>query len=267
MTIVVVGECRKENVFELWDADGASETEFELIVAKALICIYPDYFCFPFGGTFKFEQNVSRPDIALVAKDLSHWFVIEVELVSHSLDGHIMPQIRTFRYGDPQPDCISVISTELGLARAQVETLILTVPRFVAVIVNKRADEWQRVLRSHGVQFLTVSAFSSTSGVQAFEVDGRLVAQQEHLGFGYYIATDKALRFHKSVRLPDGEIVIDDFSGAGSTWIVRRDGDSAWVAKNRGTPDIASGSLVQLVRIDGGRFSIRPSPGAEEGES
>ena len=108
---------RTNNLFEIWDADAARETEFELIVAKALMCIYPAYHCFPFGGTFKLEDNISRPDIALVAKDMSHWFVIEVELVSHSLDGHVLPQIRTFRYGEPQPDCISVLSRELSMDR------------------------------------------------------------------------------------------------------------------------------------------------------
>jgi hypothetical protein len=128
MTAILVGDCVKNNLFEIWDADAARETEFELIVAKALMCIYPAYHCFPFGGTFKLEDNISRPDIALVAKDMSHWFVIEVELISHSLDGHVLPQIRTFRYGEPQPDCISVLSRELSMDPSQIQTFLVTVP-------------------------------------------------------------------------------------------------------------------------------------------
>src|SRR5689334_16688900 len=98
------------------------------------MCIYPNHNCFTFGGTFKLEDNVSRPDLALVAKDLSHWFVIEVELISHSLEGHVLPQVRTFRYGEPQRDCISVLSDALTLDRFQSEQFVHSVPRTVAVI-------------------------------------------------------------------------------------------------------------------------------------
>lgn len=260
MTAILVGDCKASNLFELWDPDAALETEFELIVAKALMCIYPGYHCFPFGGTFKLEDNVSRPDIALVARDLSHWFVIEVELVSHSLDGHVLPQIRTFRYGEPQLDCISVLTKALSMDRSQIQTFLMTVPRTVAVIANKRHRDWEISLRSLQVQLLTVSAFNSPAGIQAVEVDGRLIAQQSHIAFGQYFATDRALRFHQGVQLPSGEIMIDSFDGLGSIWTVTRDSTWAWVTKNQGTPDIANGVFVQMIRAFGGRFLMRRSP-------
>jgi hypothetical protein len=261
MTTILVGDCASNNLFEIWDADGAREVEFELIVAKAMICIYPGYHCFPFGGTFKLEDNVSRPDIALVAKDLSHWFVVEVELISHSLDGHVLPQVRTFRYGEPQRDCISVLSRELSMDRRQIETFLLTVPRSVVVIANKRHRDWELALRALEVQLLTVTAFNSPAGLQAVEVDGRLIAQQEHLGFGLYVATDRSIRLHTGVHLPDGEIMVDEFTGAGSIWTVTRDMSFAWVTKNQGTPDLVNGAYVQIIRVFGGRFSIKRSPG------
>jgi hypothetical protein len=260
MTTILIGECSPSNLFELWDPDAALETEFELIVAKALMCIYPGYHCFPFGGTFKLEDNVSRPDIALVAKDLSHWFVIEVELISHSLDGHVLPQVRTFRYGDPQPDCISVLAKALSMDRSQIRTFLMTVPRTVVVIANKRHRDWEISLRSLQVQMLTVSTFISPAGIQAVEVDGKLIAKQEHIAFGQYFATDRALRFHQGVQIPNGEIMIDSFDGSGSIWTVTRDNDWAWVTKKQGTPDITNGAFVQMIRAFGGRFSMRRSP-------
>lgn len=264
MTTILVGECNKQNLFQAWDADAALETEFELIVAKALLCIYSSYHCFLFGGTFKFEDNISRPDLALVAKDMSHWFVIEVELVSHSLNGHVIPQVRTFRYGEPQPDCVSVLAKALSMERSQIETFLLTVPRSVAVVANKRHRDWEIALRTLDVQLLTVSAFHSPGGIQAVEVDGKLTAQREHLGFGEYVATDRAVRFHSGVRLPDGDIMVDFFDGTGSMWTVRRDGSSAWMSKKRGTPDIVDGAWVQIVQAFGGRISMRRSPGSQE---
>lgn len=261
MTTIVVGECNPSNLFELWDADAASESEFELIAAKAMMCIYPGYHCFPFGGTFKFEDNVSRPDFALVAKDHSHWFVVEVELVSHSLEGHVLPQIQTFRYGEPQADCISVLAKALSMSRNQIQTFLMTVPRSVVVIANKRHKDWEAPLRTLQAQLLVVAAYNSPSGIQAVEVDGKLIAQQEHLGWGQYVATDRALRFHRTVPLPDGEIMLDSIDGSGSVWTVTRDATSAWVTKNQGTPDIPHGAYIQLLRIFGRRFSLRRSPG------
>jgi hypothetical protein len=63
------------------------------------------------------------------------------------------------------------------------------------------------------------------------------------------------------VQLPDGEIMVDHFSDAGSIWTVTRDTSFAWVTKNQGTPDLANGCYVQMIRIFGGRFSIKRSPG------
>jgi hypothetical protein len=55
--------------------------------------------------------------------------------------------------------------------------------------------------------------------------------------------------------------MIDDFTGAGSIWIVTRDSASAWVTKKQGVVDISNGSYVQMIKVFGGRFSIRRSPG------
>jgi hypothetical protein len=60
------------------------------------------------------------------------------------------------------------------------------------------------------------------------------------------------------VQLPDGEIMVDDFSGAGSIWTVTRDSSFAWVTKNQGTPDLIHGSLVQMIRIFSGRPDQAP---------
>jgi hypothetical protein len=154
-----------------------------------------------------------------------------------------------------------VLSRELSMDRSQIKTFLLTVPRAVVVIANKRHRDWEIALRSLEVQLLTVSAFNSPAGIQAVEIDGRLIAQQEHLGFGIFVATDRSLRFHQGVQLPVGEIMVDDFSGAGSIWTVTRDASFAWVTKNRGTPDLVNGSYVQMIRAIDGRFSIKRSPG------
>ncbi len=261
MSTILIGECNSQNLFQISEAGSTGETAFELIVAKAFICMYPNYLCFPFGGTFRFEGSLYRPDMALVAKDFSHWFVVEVELTSHSLEGHVIPQVRAFRYGEPQSDCVSVLAKALNKDRGQISTMLLTVPRSVVVVANKRHQEWESALKYLGVQLLAVSTFRSTRGLEAVQVDGRLIAFQEHLGFGTYSATDQAIRLPKEVVMPDGDIMLDDFYGTGSIWTVRRDNLHVWLSKKEGVPDLVHGRFVQLIKQYGGRFSIRPSPG------
>ena len=40
-----------------------------------------------------------RRDLALIDPQYRYWWVIEVELIGHSLQGHVIPQVRTFVEG------------------------------------------------------------------------------------------------------------------------------------------------------------------------
>ncbi len=257
MRTMMVAPCSKDMVFSMSDPDAPSETEFEGIALRALGCIYPQYQCIVFGGTFRFEGEDRKPDLAMIARDRSHWFVVEVELVSHSLEGHVLPQIRAFRYGDPQSDCAGIISRELSVDLGEAQTIIERVPRAVAVIANKRRVEWEQSMRAHQAQFLSVSRFVSRSGQEAFEVDGALLPTKESLGFGVYQAQDSLIRFHANINLPDGSVQIEFSSIGTGVWRVYRDQRYAWVSKETGRPDIHDGAYVQLVRTMDGRISLK----------
>jgi len=257
MKTILVGDCTSEQRYQMIDPDAPSEAEFEATVAKALSCVYPKYRCLIFGGSFRLDDRCYRPDLALVALDFSHWFIVEVELASHSLAGHVLPQVRAFRYGDPQLDCVSVLAREIGVSRAQATTLLEFVPRSVAVIANKRDSRWEAALTGVGVQLVSVSAFRSDRGVEAVELDGNLEVTEENLGFGKYSATDRSLRFPRAVRLPTGTIQINDPSGSVGQWTVVENGESLWVTKKIGTPSIPDSVFVQLIRTVGGGLSLR----------
>ncbi|MCB1466067.1 MAG: hypothetical protein KDK08_02685 [Rhizobiaceae bacterium] len=170
---------------------------------------------------------------------------------------HVLPQIRAFCYGDPQPDCAGIISREMNIDLGEAQTLIGRVPRAVVVIANKRRVEWEQSIRAHQAQFLSVSRFVSRSGQEAFEVDGALLPTKESLGFGVYNAQDSMIRFQTNIRLPDGSVQIEFVSNGTSLWRVYRDQRHAWVSKETGRPDIPDGAHVQLVRTLDGRISLR----------
>jgi hypothetical protein len=254
---ILFNECADGSLYQLADPDAPNEMEFQSWVARALTCVYPGYSCLLFEGSFVHGDRSYRPDLALVAKDFSHWFVIEVELVSHSFEKHVLPQVRAFCYGTAGQDCVSVLARELGISPVQAKTLIEFVPRAVVVIANKREPHWQIALKAHDIQLLAVSVFRSKKGLDAVELDGTLEVTSESLGFGVYSVADRSMRFHKSLRLPAGGVQINDPSGGLAFWTVTPDGDRTWVTKDVGFPDIEDGSYVQLVRTIDGHVSMR----------
>ncbi len=94
-------------------------------------------------------------------------------------------------------------------------------------------------------------------GAEAVELDGSLEVLEQNLGFGLYQAVDRSLRLPTQVALPDGAIQIFDPSGSVGTWNVNRDERFVWITKERGSPSIADGALVQLRRSYNGVISLK----------
>lgn len=261
MKTLLVGACDPERTYRLSDPDAPGEAEFEYTVVAALACAYPAYKCVLFGGTFVFDGDARRPDLALVARDLSHWFVVEVELVTHSLEHHVLPQVRAFTYGTPQADCVSALADRLGLDRERAKTLVHLVPRSVAVVANKRDLDWSQTLRGLGTQMLVVSKFHTPGGQVAVEIEGELQVVSASLGFATFSAVDRSLRLPATSRLRSGTVQLVDPAGGPSLWTVAESQGTLWITKDVGTPDFPDGAVIQLVRTVDGRLCLR-RPGA-----
>ncbi|MFL6606332.1 MAG: hypothetical protein ACJ8R9_34085 [Steroidobacteraceae bacterium] len=258
MKALVAGECRPENIFQLVDPTQFSEAAFEAEVAKALSYLYPAYLCGVFRGSFFFEGERRGADLALIHKSLSHWFVIEVELLAHSLDAHVIPQVRCFRYGEPEQPCVTSLCSgfcELDVDRA--EALLRFVPRSVAVVTNRFDREWASALRVLDVQLITVSVLRNIAGHTAYEIEGDLQVIRESIGFAKYSAIDKSLRLARSSGVPLGAIQIEDPFGVAALWTVRETGSSLWITKNVGDPVLPHDEYIQLVRTMDGRIRLK----------
>jgi hypothetical protein len=257
MRRLFTGSCSPENIFEIRDPSVLTETEFEAWVVKGLLCMFPNYRCVIFSGGFANEGIVYRPDLALVAKDFSHWFIIEVELASHSFREHVLPQVCAFRYGEPVPGCALALANALNIAELQARTLLERVPYAVAVILNRENTEWEIALGAHDIQLLVVSSYQSATGIEAIEVNGRLEVVRESLGFGEYIAAVRSLRFGVPIRLPEGRVQIRDLVGNMSWWLVIKEAGYTWISKQAGTPELVDRRTVQLIATGDGYLSMR----------
>lgn len=259
MRNLVLGNCEHQSPLRLADPDAPNEAEFCNVVVKGLRCAFPEYDCVAFSGTFRLDDTSYKPDLALVAKDQSHWFVVEVELLSHSLELHVLPQVRALVYGQPLDDCSVRLSSTLGISRSVAETLVRFVPRKTLVVANKRDQHWKSALAGLDVQMLVVTLFGG-SGLEAIEVDGDIEVRHISVGFGQYLATDRSVRFGTPVDLPLGIVQVNDREGGLSNWNVSRSGAVTWLTKEAGTATFEDEAYVQLVRtMRGGLSFVRPN--------
>jgi hypothetical protein len=254
-TIFLPGPDRE--LFVAKDPDGFLEVEFEALVLRALAGIYRDYRCIVFGGSFQWESVIKRPDLALVARDFSHWFVLEVELLTHSLEKHVLPQLRTLRYGEPCIECIGILARELGIDRGQAETLLRRVPYGVAVIANGVDPIWDTSLKAIRTQLLTLHVYADKYGAEAFELSGALSIMRRSLAFGMYYANSGLIKLPRDTQIATGEIQIEDENGAISSWFAIKDDRNIWIEKSKGKPNIPDAHYVQLLQTIDNRIVIR----------
>ncbi len=228
------------------DSTAMTETEFEYSVVKALTKSYPSHDCIIFGGTFKHQGRGNRPDLALVAKDRSHWFIIEVELTTHSLDRHVIPQVESFTYGDPQNDCATILADRLNISVEQAKTIVTFVPYSVAVVADRFDPLWETTLRTLKCQLLAVSIFANDSGNEALHIEGALRSKAKSIVFAKYSAIDKSLRCSKTLKLPQGSVQFIEPDGRPAMWTVRADENATWITRNEGEARIPHQSYVHI---------------------
>jgi len=234
-----------------------NETTFEAHVLECLARIYPRYRCVVFGGVFTRDLDARHADLAIISKDFSHWFVIEVELLSHSLRGHVLPQVRTIRYGDLALESAVVLSREMSIEVEAAKTLIDRVPRATGVISNGYNHEWALALSAIDVQYLSILPFAAKSGIKGYEIQGDLEISRISIGFGIYDAVASAVRMLAEVDLPSGALQIEGPDGVLSEWTAMREAGRMWLLKAGARLDCQNRAYVQIVRALGGKLTLR----------
>ena len=245
-------------VFELLDSSEIVEGEFTQWVVEALRQAKPAYRCFPFRGVFTLDGERRQPDLAIVAPDFSHWFVIEVELTRHSLRDHVIPQVRAFRFGDLEPQCVQDLANALDVTLDVARELLDYGPRSVAVVTEAENPSWREALEGLDVQVLSIVPFRSSSGDPAFAMGGDLFVMQESVGVGTYRVADGSILMPAHTALDPGRhVILDSGRGSSSSWRAVKTKEALWVTKERGTLDLSVDSRVQLIRAADGALSIR----------
>ena len=143
----------------------SSEAQFEEQVLRVASLIMPSYKLASWKPRIRdWEGHAAEPDLAMVSFDLDNWYVIEVELASHSVTGHIAPQLETLRNG--VYDRTLVPSLKRAFPTESTESLTRLVGRDPGLlcIVDQYTERISRACRGTGFDLIVLEPYYGELG-------------------------------------------------------------------------------------------------------
>jgi hypothetical protein len=159
--------------YEKVSAQSVFEEDFERLLVANAADLYPSWHCLPFKQVVESEFGPAKSDLALVDRKYRRWWVVEVELASHSLHQHVEPQVRSLATGA----YISAHAEALHLSRPDLELralkdMVLGEQPRVLVLVNESRPDWIPSLHRWNARLGVVEIFRSSRNVDVLRVNG-----------------------------------------------------------------------------------------------
>ena len=149
------------------------ENEYERLLLSNARALFPAYHVVAFKPIIQSEYGTARPDLALVDRELRLWWVVEVELAHHSLNGHVLPQVEVLvsgRYGASEADLLSKSIPDLHSEAAA--DLVKGAQPPVLVIVNQTRPGWHEAIAQMGASLMIAEVFRSGRNAHAIRANG-----------------------------------------------------------------------------------------------
>ena len=211
--------------FEEIASRGHYESEFEKVLQQEAERLFTSYHFVPFKATVYSEEDADarEPDFALIHQSYRSWWVVEVELGHHPLNGHVLPQVRTLaraKYGRVEADYLCRRNPDLDKNKV-IEMFKGDAPR-VLVIVNAPVDGWEEQLRAFGAKVVVCQIFRSRLNRYVLRLNGECPSENDEV-----ITTcacsqliHRLLEIHAPTQLPlqRDEQVLLYYEGQASAW-------------------------------------------------
>ena len=153
------------------------ESDFQPVVKAELAKVLPNFSILDFSPYIIGDEGRRRkPDLALVDRSYRMWAIVEVELESHSLKNHVIPQIQAFAtgdYGKSHAEILYEKDPTLDLDRL-CNLTVYTLPT-ILVVVNSRSvlmDDWDILESEYSVHLTFLETFRSLEGDVVFSISG-----------------------------------------------------------------------------------------------
>ena len=142
-----------------------SEAEFELQVLRVSKQLLPSYTVASWKPLIRdWYGKGAKPDLAMLSRDLESWYVIEVELASHSVRGHIAPQLETLSNGVYDSSLVPFLLR--SFPSEDVESLTRMVRREPGLlcVVDQYTEGISRTCRHTGFDLVVLEPYAGVEG-------------------------------------------------------------------------------------------------------
>lgn len=167
------------------------ESELENTILSHVETVFPNYIAIPYKKDVH-APGVAKgrtPDLALINKDYSDWWIIEVELGEHDLK-HVKAQVDVFVNGTYNPYEVSkYIKTKDDQGRLNLKSLQKMIQNYqpnVMVIVDEHVAAWKDDLEKLGAKICVFQVFKNKDGHRAYRLNGHypfIFAYNSHCKF------------------------------------------------------------------------------------
>lgn len=241
-----------------------SEPEFEKLIEQDAASVFPDYFVTQFKAPVSDGRTTKRPDLVLIEKHLRTWWVVEVELSTHSLTSHVLPQVEVFVSGIYTKHHSASIAANLGSVRSfeqgRLNRMITGQQPGVLVAIDRSVPHWEPQLHQYGASVRTIEVYRSGRNMHALRVLG-----DELPPYGDYISKlypDRTVRRLVRIAAP-GALPLEEpslfvrYAGAITEWRLVRTADGLWLCPATGSNPLQVGRTYALYQEDSDLYYIR----------
>jgi len=150
------------------------EENFEEIFYTHALDIFPDFYCLNFKLKVNTKLGTTIPDFALIAKDYKSWVIGEVELVTHNLTEHILPQMDRFHLGKYDDEAISkkLCQKYPQLDSKKVNELLKSKTPEIFLVANEYKEEWRIPLLKKDVKYISLEVYMTGHKQRVIHVCG-----------------------------------------------------------------------------------------------
>ncbi len=203
------------------------ESEFQRTIKQHVTKVFPDYFVLDFTmNVYSNSKGPKKPDMVMVSKDCSDWWIIELELSSHTLN-HVEEQVEVFVNGDYNAYEVSeyIIKKSKNLyinflPQKKLSKLIQLKQPNVLVIVDEPKNKWEKALNSLGARLCVFQVYKNTNGTEAYRLDGiypDIQQKESHCNYHKSIPNLLEVLSPDLLEIEDDEIQIS-FNNKLTTW-------------------------------------------------
>lgn len=263
MARLVVGNA----VYHEVDLGSFHENEVQSALEARAHLLYPGFLFVPFTMSVEGAGASKRPDFILIENDYRCCWIGEVELVSHSLYGHVIPQVRTFREGVYGVTHAAHAKQRNGLVdEGRLARLLATDQPGVLVMANRFEAAWHNALRPEGAELAVFEMFRRADRAEfIFRANG--FAPEAPGTRLSWLETDHSIprlvRVHTPSALAPSEGPMEiEFKGAVTDWWLQLYEDKGWLRPVYGNP-LQQQVIYELIRGPEGRLRIQEVKGQQ----